>query len=62
MDTYYYKLLEGWLFTKSNQRHSSTKYAIGGLGYRNERLLREVSHMEVGDTIKTNGYVLTRVE
>ena len=59
---YYYDLLKGWLFTKSNQPHSTTRYAIGGLRYRSERLLREISQMEIGDSIETNGYILTREE
>ena len=59
---YYYNLMKDWLFTKSNQKHSTTKFGIGGLGYRSETTLNNVSKMNVGDSIKTNGYTLTRVK
>jgi hypothetical protein len=60
--SYYHNLMQGWLFTKSNQKHSTSKFAIGGLGYRSETTLNKVSKMNVGDTISTNGYTLTRVK
>ena len=60
--SYYHNLMQGWLFTKSNQKHSTSKFAIGGLGYRSETTLNNVSKMKVGDTISTNGYKLTRVK
>ena len=54
--------MKDWLFTKSNQKHSTTRYAIGGLGYRSEHSLREASRLEVGESVKLNGYILTRTK
>ena len=59
---YYQTLMKDWLFTKSNQKHSTTRYAIGGLGYRSEHSLREASRLEVGESVKLNGYILTRTK
>jgi hypothetical protein len=59
--SYYHNLMLGWLFTKSNQKDKSTKFGLGGLGYRSKTTLDKVAKMNVGDKISTNGYTLTRV-
>jgi hypothetical protein len=58
----YQTLMKDWLFTKSNDKSKTRQFGIGGLGYRSEHSLREASKLEVGDSVKLNGYTLTRTK
>ena len=58
--SYYYKLMNDWLFIKDG--NESHKYAIGGLRYRGNYTLKRVSEMEVGETILMYDYKLTRIK
>lgn len=59
MVEYYYRILEGRLFTKDGREYP--KYGVGGLRYRSTYSIKELIKLEVGDKTTINGAVIQRV-
>ena len=57
---YYWKILEGRLFTKDGKEYP--KYGVGGLRYRSTYSLKELIKLEVGDKATINNSSIQRVK
>ena len=60
MTEYYYKKLEGRLFTKNGSEYP--KYAVGGLRYRSEISLQKLLSLNLNESCSINGASIKRVK